>query len=211
MSSFSFSSRFVLGIRLESPWFFSLSLSHRVSRRVWWRSFSLSLFPSWSVSRPSERLPVLSLFASPRVVCLHADGLFPDEWLRLAWEYQTLAEQMMRCQTWRGGCDYPEGLLACVTEQVLYLRKRLEVGARSPPPPPSPPMQTHAGRPPLGCTLGQRSLLPCSLCLSLSLSFCLLSLRVRPHYRWYKFGTSVSAPLGNERTAGKRVRVSSLG
>ncbi|KEP66266.1 UNVERIFIED_CONTAM: hypothetical protein HHA_260810 [Hammondia hammondi] len=51
------------------------------------------------------------------------DGSFPGDWLRLAWEYQSLAEQMMRSQRWPG--DYPEGLLACVTEQVKYLRRRL--------------------------------------------------------------------------------------
>ncbi|CBZ52846.1 conserved hypothetical protein [Neospora caninum Liverpool] len=51
------------------------------------------------------------------------DGSFPGDWLRLAWEYQSLAEQMMRSQRWPG--DYPEGLLACVSEQVKYLRRRL--------------------------------------------------------------------------------------
>ncbi|PFH33305.1 hypothetical protein BESB_085040 [Besnoitia besnoiti] len=51
------------------------------------------------------------------------DGSFPGDWLRLAWEYQSLAEQMMRSQRWPG--NYPEGLLACVNEQVKYLRRRL--------------------------------------------------------------------------------------
>ncbi|KFH15290.1 hypothetical protein TGMAS_260810A [Toxoplasma gondii MAS] len=55
------------------------------------------------------------------------DGSFPGDWLRLAWEYQSLAEQMMRSQRWPG--DYPEGLLACVTEQVKYLRRRLGVSS----------------------------------------------------------------------------------
>lgn len=52
------------------------------------------------------------------------DGSFPDEWIRLAWHYQSLAEEIMRSQRWSR--LYPEGLLACVNEQVKYLRRRLE-------------------------------------------------------------------------------------
>lgn len=59
-----------------------------------------------------------------------ADGSFPENWLLLAWEYQGLAEEVMSCQRWPG--KYPEGLLRCVTHQVLYLKHRLEVGGCCP-------------------------------------------------------------------------------
>lgn len=51
------------------------------------------------------------------------DGTFPTDWLGLAWEYQALAEHVIR-SAWP--CCYPEGLLPCVSQQVDYLKRRLE-------------------------------------------------------------------------------------
>lgn len=51
------------------------------------------------------------------------DGTFPSDWLGLAWEYQALAEHVIR-SAWP--CCYPEGLLPCVSQQVDYLKRRLE-------------------------------------------------------------------------------------
>ncbi|KAL8436736.1 hypothetical protein Efla_002168 [Eimeria flavescens] len=63
--------------------------------------------------------------------CMHAlglsavvsDGTFPQDWLGLAWEYQGMAEHVIR-SAWP--CCYPEGLLPCVSQQVDYLKRRLE-------------------------------------------------------------------------------------